>query len=217
MSTNWSTSSQSAWSTARSSMWPSYSVDLVDEELERLGAGALLAALGDCAVDDLDDRLDRQRRGEHRLGAADAAALLEVVERVERAEHLRPRGEIGGEVGDLVERAAGGGPAGAGEGDRADAEADAAAVDDADGHRASATARAASSALCIVADRAPDSDDDDDPGGAFGVQLAVDDLELARCRGCRLGQRGAARARAQNSAVGELARDRGTPRHRTGS
>ena len=60
---------------------------LLDEERERLGARALLAALLDLAVAHLDDRLDRQRRGEHRLGAADAAALLQVVERVERAPH----------------------------------------------------------------------------------------------------------------------------------
>ena len=42
---------------------------------------------------DLDDRLDRQRRGEQRLGVADAAALLEVVERVEGAEDPRAADE----------------------------------------------------------------------------------------------------------------------------
>ena len=59
---------------------------LVDEEVERLRPGALLAALLDDAAGDLDDRLDRQRGGEQRLGVADPAALLQVLERVERTE-----------------------------------------------------------------------------------------------------------------------------------
>src|SRR4029453_9102538 len=78
--------------------------DLVDEELERLRTRALLATLLDLAVDALDDRLDRQRRGEHRLGTADAPTLLQVLERVERAPDLRASGELAGKIGDLVER-----------------------------------------------------------------------------------------------------------------
>ena len=131
---------------------------------------------------DLDDRLDRQRRGEQRLGVADAAALLQVVERVEGAEDPRPGDEVAGELLDGVEVVAGRGALGAGEGDRAEPERHRAAVDDADVDASSATARAASSALCIVAESAPDKRDGDDAGRAPVGEAAVRLLEAARRR-----------------------------------
>ena len=142
-------------------MWPATLGHLVDEEAQRLGAGALLAALLDHAVDHLDDRLDRQRGGEQRLGVADAAALLEVVQRVEHAEHAGALDQVRGERGDVGERGVvvrpGGCELGAGEGDRAEAERHGAAVDTRTVMPSGATERAASSALCSVADSAPDN------------------------------------------------------------
>ena len=97
--------------------------DLVDEERERLAAGALLAALLDLAVAHLDDRLDRQRRRQQRLGAADATALLQVVERVERAPHVCAAGEVVSVGDDLVVRRAVGREPGTRGDDRAEARA----------------------------------------------------------------------------------------------
>ena len=57
--------------------------DLRHEELQRLGPRALFAALLDDTIDDLDDRLDRERGREQCLGVADPATLLEIVEGVE--------------------------------------------------------------------------------------------------------------------------------------
>ena len=158
MSTNWSTSEQSAWSTASDSIRPSNSATLSTRNLSAFERGALLATLLDLAVDHRDDRLDRERRGEHRLGAADAAALLQVLERVERAEHAGAGGEVGGERGDLVEAAA--------RGSALRAQAMAMVPTPSVTLRlsttrtgiTSATERAASSALCIVADSAPESE-----------------------------------------------------------
>ena len=69
---------------------------------ERLLAGARLAGLLDRAGRDVDDGLDRQQRAEHRLGAADAAALLQVVERVEGAEHAGAGDQVVDQGHDLV-------------------------------------------------------------------------------------------------------------------
>ena len=74
-----------------------------DEERERLRAGALLAALLDLAVATSMIGLIDERRGEQRLGVADAAALLQVVERVEGAEHPGARGAVACQCLDLVE------------------------------------------------------------------------------------------------------------------
>ncbi len=114
--------------------------DLVDEELECLRSGALLAALLDLAVDDLDDRLDRECGGEERLGVADPAALLQVLERVERTEDPGARRARSiASASTSSSDAAVGSEAGAGQRDGADAERDRAAVDDPDrdvvGHR----------------------------------------------------------------------------------
>ena len=166
-------------------MRPSYDRDLVDEERQRLGARALLAVLLDDAVGDLDDRLDRQRRGQQGLGVADAAALAQVVERVEGAEHPGAGDELAGVALDGVEVVAGGRPLGAGEGDRAEAERDACGCRRcARRGRRRRPSRAASSALCIVADSAPDSVTTTMPVGAALGEAAVRLLEAAR-RGCR--------------------------------
>ena len=55
----------------------------LDEPLARLAAGADAVGGLDHAVLDRDDRLDREQRPDGRLGAADPAALLEVLERLE--------------------------------------------------------------------------------------------------------------------------------------
>ena len=131
-STNASTSLQSAWSTARCSMRPSNEATLSIEEREGLGAGALLAVLLDDPVGDLDDRLDRQRGGQQRLGVADASALLQVLERVEGAEHPGARRRARAAWRSMASRSSPAAAAlGAGQGDRAEAERDRAAVDDA--------------------------------------------------------------------------------------
>ena len=58
----------------------------IDDEAQRLRAGAHLACRLDRAVGDGDDGLDRQHRSEHRLRAADATALAQVLERVDGEE-----------------------------------------------------------------------------------------------------------------------------------
>ena len=65
--------------------------------LAGLAAGPDLVGRLDQAVLDRDDRLDREERADRRLGAADPAAPLQVLERVERDEErdvapARPRG-----------------------------------------------------------------------------------------------------------------------------
>ena len=158
-------------------------------------ARALLAVLLDDAVGDLDDRLDRQRRRQQRLGVADAPALLQVVERVERAEHAGAGDELARRALDGVEVGAGGGRLGAGEGDRAEAERDRAAVDDA--HVEAVGGDGAGGQLGALhrgRQRAGDRDDDD-AGGAPVGEAAVGLLEAAgRRRGRRrqLGRRRAA-------------------------
>ncbi len=111
---------------------PAVGGDLLDEERQRLAPRPLLAVLLDDAVADLDDRLDRQRRGEQRLGVADAAALAQVVERVEGAEDARPGDEVAGELLDRVEAVAGRSAFGARQGDRAEPQRHRAGVDDPD-------------------------------------------------------------------------------------
>ena len=71
--------------------------------------------------------------GKDVTGAADATALLQVLERVERAPHLRTRGEVGCQGREVVERSAGAcGPSGGGH-DGAQSEGARLAVDDGDG------------------------------------------------------------------------------------
>ncbi len=104
---------------------------LLNEERERLRPGALAAALFHLALADVDDRLDGERRGDHRLRTADTAALFQVLQRVECSVHVdttRQRVALGF---DLVETGTGLGSLGAGARDDALAHRDAAAVDDA--------------------------------------------------------------------------------------
>ena len=107
---------------------------------------------------------------------------------VSRAPNTRVRATRSrGERLDGVEVVAGGGALGAGEGDRAEAERDRAAVDDAHVEAVGAT-RAASSALCIVADRAPESVTTTMPVAPRSARRAVGLLEPARRRRGRRGQ-----------------------------
>ena len=83
--------------------------DELDQPLAGLAAGPHPVDRVDHAVLDPDDRLDRQERADGRLGAADPAALLEVLEGLERDVHphvRRPRLEG---LGDLRGRPAVGG------------------------------------------------------------------------------------------------------------
>ncbi|KAG1648410.1 hypothetical protein GQR58_029859 [Nymphon striatum] len=73
---------------------------LACEPGEGLFACALAAGFFDFAGAQIDARLDRQQGANHGLGAADAAALLQVVERVEHTEHVGAFGEVFGECDD---------------------------------------------------------------------------------------------------------------------
>ncbi len=75
----------------------------------------------DRAVEHADDRLDRQHRAQHRLRAADAAALAQVLERVERGEHVLALAAGVDLADDLLERRAGAGAPGRVEDEVADA------------------------------------------------------------------------------------------------
>src|SRR5206468_5290082 len=76
--------------------------NLADEVAQRLRPGALAGLRLDLAVGHLDDRLDRQHRAEERLGGADAAALPQVLERVEGTVGPGARDQVLDGGGDLV-------------------------------------------------------------------------------------------------------------------
>jgi hypothetical protein len=94
-----------------------------------LAAGALLAGLLDRAVAHLDDRLDRQRRAEQCSRVADATALLQVLERVERADHAGTCARSVASCSSSSSVGTGARRPRAGQRDRADAEGDRATVD----------------------------------------------------------------------------------------
>jgi hypothetical protein len=82
---------------------PFEALHLVDEIGQRLGSCALLAFLLNDAVGDFDDRLDRQCGAEQRAGVADSAALLQVVEGVQRTKDASALSERGGKGFDVVD------------------------------------------------------------------------------------------------------------------
>ena len=163
-------------------------LDLLDEEGERLRPGPLLATLFDDATGHLDDRLDRQGGGEQGLGVADAATLLQVLQRVEGAEDARPPDEFDGVRLDVVDRRAIGRQARARQGDRADTHGDAAAVEHAhiefDGRirldRPGGELGALHRRRQCAGQR-----HDDDAGGTLRGQPSIGLLELARGGGRR--------------------------------
>ena len=106
--------------------------------------------------------------------------FLQVVERVERAEHARAVDELAGVPLDGVEVVAGGGPLGAGQGDRAEPERDGAAVDDADVEPVGGDGAGGQlGALHRRRQRAGERDDDDARRRRVG-EAAVGLLEAAR-------------------------------------
>ena len=105
---------------------------LLDEERKGLGPRALAATFFDLALADVDDRLDGESRGDHGLGTADAAALLQVLQSVERPVHVDTGGQRAALCLDLVESGPRGGGLRTRTGNDALTHRDAAAVDDAD-------------------------------------------------------------------------------------
>ena len=189
-STNWSTSVAVGVQHGEVLDRRRSSAQLVDEEGERLAARALLAALLDLAVAHLDDRLDRQHRGEQRLGAADAAALLQVLERVERAPHPGALGEVGHRGDDGVDVGA-----------RLGRRRGPATImpEPSVTERLSTTSTANSSSshrcgqlgrLCMVADSAPDRDTTRSASAPSSASTTVGLLELAGRGRRRLGEHG---------------------------
>ena len=84
-----------------------------------LGAGALPTSLGHLAVLELEQGLDREHGAEQGLGPADPPALLEVLERVERADHADAIEVLVDDRHDLGDRRPGGGGLGGHDGQEA--------------------------------------------------------------------------------------------------
>ena len=189
----------------------------VEQELQSLGPGSHLRRRLDRAVGDGDDRLDRQHRSEQRLGAADPAALAEVLERVERREQVLAVTP----VLDLARRSrratAPSRARRAAWSTRLPMPIDALCESMISIGVAPSSALAATCADCIVAESARRQVDADDPVGAVVAQTAERLLERAdrRRRGLRqdaTSSRARARTRRRSAPCG-----RRTRVHRSGS